>query len=84
MVHSEPIDDEGETRIAMIGDDMKRSDIRRTKPLMGFARFFGGKESIKLDFFLLGRREAKRWARREIIRNSTDNGNTEKGSKLRA
>ena len=62
IVHREPIDDEGETRIAMIGDNMKRSDIRRTKPPMGFARFFGGKGSIKLDFSLLGRRKAKRRA----------------------
>ena len=64
IIHREPIDDEGETSIAMIREDMKRSDIRRTKPLMGFARFFGGKESMKLDFFPLGRREAKRGARR--------------------
>ena len=63
IVHREPIDDEGETSIAMIGEDMKRSDIRRTKPLMGFARFFGGKGSIKLDFFLLGRRKSNGGAR---------------------
>ena len=37
IVHHEPIDEEGETRITMIRDDMKRSDIRRTKPLVGFA-----------------------------------------------
>ena len=63
MVHREPIDDEGETRIAMVGDDMKRSDIRRTKPLMGFTRFFGREASIKLDFSLLGRRKSNGGAR---------------------
>ena len=37
IIHREPIDDEGETSIAMIREDMKRSDIRRTKPLVGLA-----------------------------------------------
>ena len=63
IVHREPIDDEGETSIAMIGEDMKRSDIRRTKPLMGFARFFGREASVKLDFSFLRRRKSNGGAR---------------------
>ena len=51
----------------MVGEDVKRSDIRGAEPLVGLARLLGGEKSIELDFLFLGRREAERWARQEVI-----------------
>ena len=67
----------------MVGEDVKRSDVRRAKPLVGLARLLGGEKSIELDFLFLGRRETERWAREEVICNPTVNSRTEKRSKLR-
>ena len=50
----------------MVGEDVKRSDIRGAEPLVGLARLLGREKPIELDFLLLGRRETERWAREEI------------------
>ena len=83
VIHRQAVDDEGETRITMVGEDVKRFDVRRAKPLVGLARFLGGEKSIELDFPLLGGRETESWAREEVIGNPTVYSGTEKRSKLR-
>ena len=68
----------------MVGNDVKRSDIRRTEPLVGLSWLLRGEESIELDFPFLGRRESERWTRKKVIWDPTVNGGAEKRNNLRA
>ena len=83
VIHRQAIDYEGETRITMVGEDVKRFDVRGAKPLVGLARFLGGEKSIELDFPFLSGSETERWAGEKVMCNPTVNSRTEKRSKLR-
>ena len=83
VIHRQAVDYEGETRITMVGEDMKSFDVRGAKPLVGLARFLGGEKSIELDFPFLGGSETERWAREKVMCNPTVNNRTEERSKLR-
>ena len=83
VIHRQAVDYEGETRITMVGEDVKSFDVRGAEPLVGLTRLLGREKSIELDFPFLSGSETERWAREKVMCNPTVNSRPEKRSKLR-
>ena len=83
VIHRQAVDYEGETRITMVGEDVKSFDVRGAEPLVGLARLLGREKSIELDFPFLSGSETESWAREKVMCNPTVNSRPEKRSKLR-
>ena len=46
VIHRQAVDYEGETRITMVGEDVKSFDVRGAKPLVGLARLLGRRNPL--------------------------------------